>query len=684
MRNRLFTIELNPEDGTLTSLVLNHDPEKMNWIEGFFSWGKPAVARFGSFETANFGGCVEYEFAGMEIHEDKACSRYRRETLELEVIRTLEEDKLIERYVYRNAGYYDLYFQRGGLGIYTTFNDSYPASDVCIGRRCHAHIWCGGAHSYVHARKMGPFPTELALILRRGALDSYSVERVEQEASNDRGDFILHHAPCRLRSGEEMVVEWELVAFPQGRFKEAMLAAPSGVWAEFVQETVFRGEKFVIAVESGSGRFDGDISVTCRGVVVPHTVCDGRLTLEYQPVEPGEYRFDFQIGGRSFHLFGYCSPPFDELLEKRVRFLLKHQQMRDPASPLHGAFLIYDNEEKSPYYDYIWRDHNTSGERGNMGLLVCRWAQMHPEDIEAREAVDLYEQYLLRETYEVETGIVHGDIGKHSCRVRLYNTAGLINFWQELYRLKQDVMYLKWIARSIRLFYSNGGMCFYPNGTLFSDAIDLIREGGLTAEADELTDLVRRHVEQICAIGLCYPPHEVSFEQTIATPAVAIPAAFYNRIEPNPEILRHTAEQIDLLSRFSGDQPDYRLNEIPIRHWDEFWFGKRHLYGDTFPHYLSCLTARAYLLYSRISGDARYREKAKKCLRNCLCMFFPDGSASCAYLYPFSVTMRNQDGSIRIPARRGEFFDPFANDQDGVLYMILCLGGRNVFVNGDN
>lgn len=192
---------------------------------------------------------------------------------------------------------------------------------------------------------------------------------------------------------------------------------------------------------------------------------------------------------------------------------------------------------------------------------------------------------------------------------------------------------------------------------------------------DELTELLRKHVTQIRTIGLCYPPHEVRFEQTIATPAVAILAAFYDRIDADPEILRDIAVQLDVLSRFSGNQPDYRLNEIPIRHWDEFWFGKRHLYGDTFPHYLSCLTARAYWLYSKISGEVIYREKARKCLRNCLCVFSPDGTASCAYLYPFSVTMRNPDGSIHTPAQRGEFFDPFANDQDGVLYMILRMGG---------
>lgn len=657
MQNNFFKIEFKPETGTVKSLVMNHDPDGMNWVEGLFSWGLPADFEF-----------VEMKSAGNEVH-----SRYRKETLELEVIRTLEPDRLTERYIYRNTGYYDLYFQRGGLGIYATFNDSYPESDICIKKRCHAHIWCGGEHSYIHARKMGPFPTELALILTHGSLDSYSVERIEQEMSNDRGDFVLHPSPCHLLPGSEMVLEWQLVAFPQGKFQETLLAVNNGIWVEFARETIFPEEKFEISVESR--HWEGKISVSCRGESVPYKMRDGRLLVEYTPQALGEHRFDFQIGEKQFHIYGYCCPQFDELLEKRVRFILKHQQMKDPRSPLYGAFMIYDNEEHSQYYNYIWRDHNTSGERGNMGLLICRWAQMHPEDAEAREALELYEQYLLRETYEVETGIVHGDIGKHSCRVRLYNTTNLINFWQELYRLKKEVKYLRWIARSIRLFYSNGGMHFYPNGTLFSDAIDMIREAGLAAEADELTELLRKHVTQIRTIGLCYPPHEVRFEQTIATPAVAIPAAFYDRIDADPEILRDIAVQLDVLSRFSGNQPDYRLNEIPIRHWDEFWFGKRHLYGDTFPHYLSCLTARAYWLYSKISGEVIYREKARKCLRNCLCVFSPDGTASCAYLYPFSVTMRNPDGSIHTPEQRGEFFDPFANDQDGVLYMILRMGG---------
>ncbi|MCI8530394.1 MAG: hypothetical protein HFH82_14825 [Lachnospiraceae bacterium] len=53
----------------------------------------------------------------------------------------------------------------------------------------------------------------------------------------------------------------------------------------------------------------------------------------------------------------------------------------------------------------------------------------------------------------------------------------------------------------------------------------------------------------------------------------------------------------------------------------------------------------------------------KKCeavYRGTLSMFMPDGSASCAYVYPVSVN-----------GRKGGYYDPYANDQDWGLYFML-------------
>ena len=49
-------------------------------------------------------------------------------------------------------------------------------------------------------------------------------------------------------------------------------------------------------------------------------------------------------------------------------------------------------------------------------------------------------------------------------------------------------------------------------------------------------------------------------------------------------------KQLDVLELFNGIEPSYHLREVAIRHWDGYWFGKRKLYGDTFPHYWSALT----------------------------------------------------------------------------------------------
>lgn len=80
------------------------------------------------------------------------------------------------------------------------------------------------------------------------------------------------------------------------------------------------------------------------------------------------------------------------------------------------------------------------------------------------------------------------------------------------------------------------------------------------------------------------------------------------------------------------------------------------MFGDTFPHYWSSCTGAVYHYYARCTGDYSYQLRAENIVRNNLCLFFEDGKASCAYLYPHKI-----DG---VKAR---FYDPYANDQDWAL-----------------
>ena len=96
---------------------------------------------------------------------------------------------------------------------------------------------------------------------------------------------------------------------------------------------------------------------------------------------------------------------------------------------------------------------------------------------------------------------------------------------------------------------------------------------------------------------------------------------------------------------------------MAIRHWDGYWFGKRKLLGDTFPHYWSSLSGWAYRAAGQIPQLEAYGRRAEATLRGVLSLFGEDGSASCAMVYPMSVN-----------GQSAHFYDPWANDQDWGLY----------------
>ncbi len=637
--NAAFRVEWNESNGGLKSLVLKDDAAEMNWIDGDRTWGE--VRAYGieidwSTGMDTYGNAPFLDFKGLEEREGEVVSRYARGNLTAEVVRRLETNSLVETFLVRNAGPAPHYFLRGHLGVLTPFNDEYDRADVCENRRCDTHIFTGGEVSWVHALKMAPYPTELLLELEEGSLDGYSVCRRADAFSNDRGDFILHPAPFVLLPGESRVFRWRLKAIPAGSFTPSV---------RFRHETVFPWESFEIEADGQTHRFPA-----------------GRAGEECE--------FEIPVGGRKCRVRGYVAPPFEELVAARVKFIVRNQQCRDPKSPLDGAFLLWDSEEKRQYFDDRFSDHNASRERLGMGLLLARWLRGHP-DAEVAAALDRFEAFVVREWFDPESGAVFNTIGKDPSFKRLYNAPWVVTFWRELHELKHEPRYLDWIERTMRDYYAKGGTAFYPNCCTFSsDLAYLARQG---RDITELKGLLRQHVDRLVSNGVNYPPHEVKFEQTIVSPSVAILADWCLNFGKDPKVMEALAANVAILERFSGHQPDHRQAELPIRHWDGYWFGKVHAYGDTL-HYWGALSGRAFNLWSEVSGEAAWRDRAENCFRNLLYLFRPDGFASCAYYLPFSMVRTDKDGREFEPAVRGERFDPWANDQDYGLYFILAAG----------
>lgn len=174
---------------------------------------------------------------------------------------------LLETYCFQNNTKFDIYTAGTELGICTPFPDEYTHSEESLKRRCHAHIWCGGSSSYIMALRMGGEAPHLGLILRKGSLKGYSVERmsstsgIEEELSNHRGDFILHPESLHIRPGESYTIAWELLWFKDREEFQKLLSETEG----FLRITsdafvLIEGEEITFDVET-LDRSEGSQSV---------------------------------------------------------------------------------------------------------------------------------------------------------------------------------------------------------------------------------------------------------------------------------------------------------------------------------------------------------------------------------------------------------------------------------------
>ncbi len=635
-----FHLQYDPTTGGIANLSHPTDPHQMNWVEGAATWGTIQNGKLTSF-TETAAGCI---------------ATYETRNLTVTVTREVIGDKLRETYVLKNRLSTDVFLRRGDFGIYATFNDNYELAETCMTNRCHTHLWCGGQTSWVYAMKMGVADYGLGLVLTAGSLDCYSVERDLAQYSNDRGDFILHPSPMILLPGAETTIAWELFWYREGTFFQELEKYPTGIRITSDAFTIFEDEQIDFTVHRPNAK------VYLGKDEVPTQQIDGKTHVTFPPASLGEHIFTIEVGGIRTKAEFYVQQSFRDLVRNRVKFITEKQQYHQPGSPIDGAYLIYDNEEESMYFDNILGDYNASRERLVMGLLVAKYLQYEP-DPAVYESLMAYYRFVTREFYNEETGEVFDSVGMDPTRKRLYNAPWMSMFVMEMYKLTGDKGYLQSMCRLLDVYYTIGGERFYPNGLTMLETVNALRDAGMDTEADALLEKYKIHVGNIVAIGMNYPPHEVKYEQTIVSPGAALTAQMC-LLTGDKSLIPACKQQVEHLERFHGDQPSYHLNQLAIRHWDAYWFGKRQQFGDTFPHAASIHSSDAFLQYAEISGDEKYRHIAWCGMRNNLCVYRPDGRAYSSYVYPF-----------RINGSRGEFYDPYANEQDGVLYFIIKYFG---------
>ena len=581
-------------------LIAVTDKYQMNWVEGATEWGTVKIPS--------------------QIAVNVCCEE--------------NEDIITERYEFKNISDKPLFTSLTDIGIYTPFNDDYCGSDICTKLRCHTHIYCGGEMSYVMALRMGGEAPHLGMVLTKGSLDGYSVERDLSRISNDRGDFIMHPTPQILNPGESFEIEWKLF-WHKGKedfYSRLQQIHPAYVDVQADKYVVFEGEDIKICV-------------------------DGEEKLYQQAVEQGIHTFGFEKNGVKAKCVVNVLPAFEELLKKRVSYIAKKQQLHKENCPLDGAYLIYDTKEEHIYYR-AENDYNGGRERVGMGVLMTAYLQSFYDEA-LMDSLNQYLAYVERELYDDNHSLVTNDYGYNNHYQRLYNYPWMSILFIEVYKLKKDRDYLYKAYKVMKSFYEQGGDHFYAIAIPLEKLMKHLRAEKMYAEYEELLLHFQKHCDTFIKNDILYPAHEVNYEQSIVAPAANLLLEMY-LLTGEEKYKEAGKRQLDILELFNARQPHYLQYEVAIRHWDGYWFGKKRQYGDTYPHYWSALTGNAYRLWYRISNDDKYHKMSEASLRGVLSMFFPDGSASCAYVFPVTVN-----------GEAGQRFDDYANDQDWGMYFYL-------------
>lgn len=617
-----FNVEYT-EEGCLKVLENAEDKFHMNWSRGKILWGS------------------------MKAPEGISVKRAHAFT---------ERGTLKESFFFRNTSKFPIYFKEADIGIFLSLPDSYTSAEECMKNHCHTHLWCGKEASWVMALRMSGEAPHLGLVLRNGSLKSYSIVRDESKLSNDRGSFLLHPETEVLLPGEKLEITWELFWFSNREdFFCKLLEYRDFPLIDAKRCTYFTGEEAEFTIWKKEKPEEVWLSCEKSCIFWDMENHGGLYKIQVRiPVNtPGEYHIEIMVDGICTEavLMGQIS--LEELTEKRCRFIAEKQQ--ETEGHLNGAYLIYDNETEKRYYAHMPDDHNGGRERLGMGALIALWLQSHKDEALEKSLAE-YIVYVYRELFDKDTGDVYNDICKNNDWDRLYNYPWMAVFFMEIYNWKKEFSYLLDGYRVMLRYYEKGGTDFYAIGIPAIEMISLLEKENCKEEAEELKSWALCHGEKVKNTGLHYPKSEVNYEQSIVAPAVSILLQAYE-LSKDEGFLETAKEQMEVLRLFHGTQPDYHLFENAIRHWDGYWFGKRRKLGDTFPHYWSVMSGVAYEMMGRLTNKEKYMELASESFRGSLCLFFQDGRASCAMVYPQSIN-----------GEHGFYYDPWANDQDWALY----------------
>lgn len=642
--------ELRLINDTAMNWILSADGSQYEWVNTPYGWG------LGHFTADG----KEYKWdtpVEMTMTDQQMNATYQANNIEIGVSRTWNNDgNLEETYCFTNTGTEKVELK--DVAINTPFNDNYPDARACFEARCNAHIWAGGDDAYVFCTRMSGAEGGLGLIMQEGAIDGYEVRERSSKTggSNFRGVIQLNPRNKTLNTGESYIIKWLLFPaadwndFQSKAIRNGLVIAAAD---RYVAET---GEQISVSFRSNQPSLKGKLLMNGQFVAdVEGKQIDHSVTI----TTPGEKVFTLMYNnGKQTSVECLAVSNFDTLVNRRCHFIVDHQQFTKSGDPRDGALIVYDNETESQYINgesgRARSDCDEARERVAMGVLLARQYQ-RTSDEKLMHALSKYVEFVHRLQKPDYTTNSTVDFKNKN---RGYNYPWVADFWFTMFRTTGDKQYLKdgyGTLRALVRYFKHGFYCIQ----IPTYGYTLLKDNGYSAEADTLLNDFKSMADVFYENGPYYPTSEVNYEQSIVAPSIIHLLNVY-QLTGEEKYLKGAENQLPLLESFSGKQPSFHLNDIAIRHWDGYWFGKDQVWGDTFPHYWSTLTGVAFRLYAQTTGKKEYARRAMNIFRNNLCLFTEDGRGSCAFVYPDKVN-----------GRKAHFYDPFANDQDWALVFWL-------------
>jgi hypothetical protein len=652
--------ELDPNTGSPVRFIADDAPDRRYLLHDGLKWHSDEH-RWGSGHVITDRGAARWATpTTVQQHEGAVLAGFDDvlDGLRIEVERT-GGDRLTERYRFTNTGRDPVTLT--SVGIQTPFADLYENAQAAIEQSVHAHLFTGGTWAWVLAQPMSGTGPHLGLIVRDGAVHGYSVEsRNANTLSNARGHLVLQltdqarnptafggQPAIRLAPGATHMLTWELGWYDD---ISAFLTdtAPPAVFDRF------------------SAPVGTPIRVQARDAPV---IDDDAVRVDPDPsgwtihaARPGMY--PIRVGGGrtavQFH------DPVQATVRRRAEYILRYQRAGERAGVRRYALLPVDTRYRLAQPTSGWQDWTDGAERIGMAVLLQVARSRGWIGPDADDALDGWARFARAELLDDSFAPRRGSSDPLGIGPRLYDAPWLAEFFLErhhhLTRTRGDGTEELLVAeRVLRRAFELGAERFLAIG--FSETVvavaDALEHTGSAEAAARLRQQLVTSARYFLDQGDRLPPHEVAYEQSIVAPLVSLLTDAHH-LTGDPVFLTAIADRLPWLLAFGGPQPHARLHGIAIRHWDGYWFGIDRQWGDVFPHYWSALTASALL---RLPPQLRTPEQdrlAGQILAANLANFFPDGSATCAFVMPTTV-----DG------RAAHSPDPLANDQDWHL-VIWC------------